>query len=112
MLSDIISYTLQSEALLRIPGNLFSTEPAVRALLGLVVLGQPVSLLQWGGLLAVVAASIGATSTRARSADVPSPGKSTDLHFPGRRGREGGCCLMGRCRGWWCGGGRRGWSRS
>ena len=68
LLSDVISYSLQSEALRRIPGRLFSilasTEPAVGALFGLVALGQRVSPLQWAGMLAVVAASIGATSTR------------------------------------------------
>jgi inner membrane transporter RhtA len=68
LLSDVISYSLQSEALRRIPGRVFSilasTEPAVGALFGLVALGQRVSPLQWAGMLAVVAASIGATSTR------------------------------------------------
>ena len=37
---------------------------AVGALFGLVALGQQVSLVQWGGMLAVVAASIGATTTK------------------------------------------------
>jgi threonine/homoserine efflux transporter RhtA len=44
------------------------------ALFGLVALGQRVSLLQWGGMLAVTAASIGATSTRPQPPDVPPPG--------------------------------------
>ena len=68
LLSDVISYSLQSEALGRMRGSLFSiltsTEPAVGALLGLVALGQQISLLQWGGMIAVVAASIGATVIR------------------------------------------------
>jgi inner membrane transporter RhtA len=68
LLSDVISYSLQSEALGRMRGSLFSiltsTEPAVGALFGLVALGQQISLPQWGGMIAVVAASIGATSTR------------------------------------------------
>jgi inner membrane transporter RhtA len=68
LLSDVISYSLQSEALRRLPGALFSiltsTEPAVGALFGLVALGQRISLVQWGGMLAVVAASIGATVSR------------------------------------------------
>jgi inner membrane transporter RhtA len=75
LLSDIVSYSLQSEALGRMPASLFSiltsTEPAVGALFGLVALGQRISLLQWAGMLAVVAASIGATSTRPRPAEVP-----------------------------------------
>lgn len=77
LLADVVSYSLQSEALGRMPGSLFSiltsTEPAVGALFGLIVLGQRVSPLQWGGMLAVVAASIGATSTRPQPA-VPPPG--------------------------------------
>jgi inner membrane transporter RhtA len=68
LLSDVISYSLQSEALGRMRGSLFSiltsTEPAVGALFGLVALGQQISLLQWGGMVAVVAASIGATVIR------------------------------------------------
>jgi threonine/homoserine efflux transporter RhtA len=64
--ADVISYSLQSEALGRMRGSLFSiltsTEPAVGALFGLVALGQQISLLQWGGMIAVVAASIGATA--------------------------------------------------
>ena len=68
LLSDVISYSLQSEALGRMRGSLFSiltsTEPAVGALFGLVALGQQISLLQWGGMIAVVAASIGATVIR------------------------------------------------
>lgn len=82
LLSDVVSYSLQSEALGRMPGSLFSiltsTEPAVGALFGLVALGQQVSLLQWGGMLAVVAASIGATSTKPR-ADAAGP---CDAHAP------------------------------
>jgi inner membrane transporter RhtA len=78
VLSDVVSYSLQSEALGRLPASLFSiltsTEPAVGALFGLVALGQRVSLLQWGGMLAVSAASIGATSTRPPPPDVPPPG--------------------------------------
>jgi inner membrane transporter RhtA len=78
LLSDVVSYSLQSEALGRLPASLFSiltsTEPAVGALFGLVALGQRVSLLQWGGMLAVTAASIGATSTRPSPPDVPPPG--------------------------------------
>jgi inner membrane transporter RhtA len=78
LLSDVISYSLQSEALGRLSGSLFSiltsTEPAVGALFGLVALGQQISLPQWGGMLAVVAASIGATTTRAAPPDEPATG--------------------------------------
>ncbi len=68
-LSDVVAYTLQSEALTRITGSLFSilisTEPAAGAILGLAALGQRVTGWQWAGMLAVTAASIGATRTRA-----------------------------------------------
>ena len=78
LLSDVVSYSLQSEALGRLPASLFSiltsTEPAVGALFGLVAPGQRVSLRQWTGMLAVITASIGATSTRSPPADVPPPG--------------------------------------
>ena len=71
LLSDVLSYSLQSEALGRMPGSLFSiltsTEPAAGALIGLIALGQQISPAQWAGMLAVVAASAGATITRARS---------------------------------------------
>ena len=78
LLCDVVSYSLQSEALGRLPGSLFSiltsTEPAVGALFGLIALGQQVSLLQWCGMLAVVAASIGATVTRPPPVEAPPPG--------------------------------------
>jgi inner membrane transporter RhtA len=78
LLSDVLSYSLQSEALGRMPGSLFSiltsTEPAVGALFGLVALGQRIGPWQWAGMLAVVAASIGATATRPPQAEVPPPG--------------------------------------
>jgi inner membrane transporter RhtA len=71
LLSDVLSYSLQSEALGRMPGSLFSiltsTEPAAGALIGLIALGQQISPAQWAGMLAVVAASAGATITRARA---------------------------------------------
>jgi inner membrane transporter RhtA len=82
----VVSYSLQSEALGRLPASLFSiltsTEPAVGALFGVIALGQRIGPLQWAGMLAVVAASIGATATRPApaedgrppSAEVPPPG--------------------------------------
>jgi inner membrane transporter RhtA len=64
VLSDVIAYSLQSEALRHMPGSLFSiltsTEPAVGAIFGLVALGQRIGWLQWAGIVAVVVASVGA----------------------------------------------------
>jgi inner membrane transporter RhtA len=67
-----------ASALGRQPASVFSiltsTEPAIGALFGPGALGERVSLLQWGGMLAVIAASIGAISTRPPPAGVPPPG--------------------------------------
>jgi inner membrane transporter RhtA len=75
LLSDVLAYSLQSEALDRMPGSLFSiltsTEPAAGALIGLIALGQQIGLPQWAGMLAVVAASAGATITRSRAEPPP-----------------------------------------
>jgi len=65
LLSSVIPYSLELEALRRIPprvvGVLLSTEPAVAALVGLIVLGESLHALQWVAVLCVVAASAGAT---------------------------------------------------
>ena len=65
LLSSVIPYSLELEALRTIPprvfGILMSLEPAVAALAGLVVLGEQLRPLQWVALCCVVAASIGAT---------------------------------------------------
>ncbi len=64
LLSSVIPYTLDLEALRRIPprvfGILMSLEPAMAALIGLVVLGEALSWSQWIAVLCVVAASAGA----------------------------------------------------
>jgi inner membrane transporter RhtA len=65
LLSSVIPYSLELEALRRIPprvfGVLMSMEPAVAALVGLIVLGESLHALQWVAVLCVVAASAGAT---------------------------------------------------
>ncbi|MFL6120450.1 EamA family transporter [Actinophytocola sp.] len=67
MLSSVIPYSLELEALRSIPpkvfGVLMSLEPAVAALVGLVVLHEALGPLQWLAILLVVAASVGATRT-------------------------------------------------
>jgi inner membrane transporter RhtA len=67
MLSSVIPYSLELEALRRIPpkvfGVLMSVEPAVAALVGLIVLGEILGVTQWLAVLLVVAASAGATRT-------------------------------------------------
>ena len=65
LLSSVIPYSLELEALRRIPpkvfGVLMSLEPAVAALVGLVVLGEVLGPVQWVAILFVVTASAGAT---------------------------------------------------
>ncbi|MEU7489233.1 EamA family transporter [Streptomyces sp. NPDC042319] len=64
VLSSVLPYTFQMEALRRLPpgafGVLTSLEPAVGALIGLVFLAQHLALPQWAGVAAVALASIGA----------------------------------------------------
>jgi inner membrane transporter RhtA len=65
LLSSVVPYTLDLEALRRIPARVFgilmSLEPAMAALIGLVVLGESLHPMQWVAVLCVVAASAGAT---------------------------------------------------
>ena len=64
VLSSAIPYSLELEALRRLPaavfGVLMSLEPAVAALAGLAVLGQALGAREAGGILLVVLASAGA----------------------------------------------------
>ncbi|GAB1823206.1 EamA family transporter [Herbidospora sp. RD11066] len=64
LLSSVIPYSLELEALRRMPkrvfGILMSLEPAVAALVGLVVLGEILHLREWAAIGCVVVASIGA----------------------------------------------------
>jgi inner membrane transporter RhtA len=71
--SSVIPYSLDLEALRRLPANVFgvlmSLEPAVAALAGLVILGQDLSLREWAAIALVVVASAGSTATPARVPD-------------------------------------------
>jgi inner membrane transporter RhtA len=73
LLSSVIPYSVELEALRRMPARVFgilmSLEPAVAALAGLIVLGQTLRPLQWVAIVCVVAASVGAT----RTAGHPTP---------------------------------------
>ena len=64
LLSSVVPYWLELEALRRIPTSLFgvwmSVQPAVAALIGLTLLGQRLSAAEWTGVCCVVAASAGA----------------------------------------------------
>jgi len=65
LLSSVIPYSLELEALRRMPpkvfGVLMSLEPAVAAIVGLVVLGEVLGPVQWVAVLLVITASVGAT---------------------------------------------------
>jgi inner membrane transporter RhtA len=66
LLSSVIPYSLELEALRRLPARVFgvlmSLEPAVAALAGLVVLGQALGATEWLAIALVVVASAGATA--------------------------------------------------
>jgi inner membrane transporter RhtA len=64
VLSSAIPYGLEMQALRWLPSRVFgiwmSVEPAIAALIGLVLLGQHLSVVEWAAVACVVAASIGA----------------------------------------------------
>jgi inner membrane transporter RhtA len=67
LLSSVIPYSLETEALRRIPANVFSVlmslEPAVAAFAGFLVLGQRLGARELVAIALVIAASIGVTRT-------------------------------------------------
>lgn len=73
LLSSVVPYSLELEALRTIPprvfGVLMSLEPAVAALAGLVVLGEALKAPQWVAVCLVVAASIGAARSTKTTPD-------------------------------------------
>jgi inner membrane transporter RhtA len=66
LVSSVIPYSLELEALRRLPARVFgvlmSLEPAVAALAGLIVLGQALGAVEWAAIALVVVASAGATA--------------------------------------------------
>jgi len=64
LLSSVIPYRLELEALRRVPARVFgiwmSLEPAVAALVGLIVLGEALAARQWLAIACVTVASAGA----------------------------------------------------
>ncbi|MFD4674987.1 DMT family transporter [Lentzea sp. NPDC058450] len=65
LMSSVIPYSLELEALRRMPprvfGILMSMEPVVAALAGLLLLGEELKPAQWVAVCCVVIASVGAT---------------------------------------------------
>ena len=81
MLSSLVPYTLELVALRRLStaafGLLMSVEPAVAALAGVVVLGQPLTAVLFVAVVMVVVASVGTTLTAARSTRHGATSKSS-----------------------------------
>jgi hypothetical protein len=72
LLTDVIAYSLQAEALTKISGRLFSiltsNKPAAGAALGLIFLDQRITAWQWAGIAADAVAAVGAArGSRQRS---------------------------------------------
>ncbi|GAB3720816.1 EamA family transporter [Nocardiopsis nanhaiensis] len=70
VLSSVVPYTLELTALRRMPprvfGVLMSLQPAAAALVGLVLLGELLTVWQWLAVACVIAASAGATRSAAK----------------------------------------------
>ncbi|MGN9840498.1 EamA family transporter [Nonomuraea sp. H19] len=65
LLSSVIPYSLELQALRRMPkqvfGILMSLEPAVAALIGVLLLSEILHAQQWAAVICIVAASLGST---------------------------------------------------
>ena len=76
VLSSVIPYSLELEALRRIAvgtfGVLMSMEPAVAALIGLIALGQNLAAVDVAGIALVVVASAGVLGSPAPTAEAPT----------------------------------------
>ena len=75
LLSSIIPYTLELEALRRVPARVFgiwmSLEPAVAALVGLVMLGEALAVSEWAAIVCVMVACAGAARGSVRVSQAP-----------------------------------------
>jgi inner membrane transporter RhtA len=76
VLSSVIPYSLELEALRRMPARVFgilmSLEPAVAAMVGVVLLGEILTGRQWAAIVCVIVACAGATLGPQRPA-APAP---------------------------------------
>jgi inner membrane transporter RhtA len=71
LLSSVIPYWLEFQALRRVPARVFgvwmSMQPAVAAVIGLLLLGQRLSAAEWAGIGCVAVASAGAAGAAGSS---------------------------------------------
>jgi threonine/homoserine efflux transporter RhtA len=76
LLSSVIPYRLELEALRRVPAGTFgiwmSLEPAVAALVGLVLLSETLVGREWVAIVLVIVACAGAARSSARQPDSPT----------------------------------------
>jgi inner membrane transporter RhtA len=67
LISSAVPYSLEMYALTRLPartfGVLMSGDPALGALIGLVFLGETLSLVQWTAIVCIMVASAGSAAT-------------------------------------------------
>jgi inner membrane transporter RhtA len=75
LLSSVIPYSLELEALRRVPARVFgiwmSLEPAVAALVGLVMLGETLAVTEWAAIVCVMIACAGAARGSVRASQAP-----------------------------------------
>lgn len=92
VLSSVVPYTLELNALRRMPprvfGVLMSLQPAAAALVGLVLLGELLTVWQWVAVLCVIVASAGSTRASARRGDGRPPREAGPSEGTERRRRR------------------------
>ncbi|TDB96821.1 EamA family transporter [Actinomadura sp. 7K534] len=75
LLSSVIPYSLELEALRRMPARVFgilmSLEPAAAALVGMLLLGEFLTFRQWVAVCCVVAACVGVTRGQRNPPEAP-----------------------------------------
>ena len=75
LLSSVVPYTFELEALRRMPARVFgilmSLEPAVAAMVGLVILGEKLDVRAWTAIGCVVVACLGATRSQEAPREAP-----------------------------------------
>jgi len=77
LLSSVIPYRLEMEALRRVPARIFgiwmSMEPAVAAVVGLILLSEALAPRQWAAIACVILACAGAARGAGPSPGSPAP---------------------------------------